>query len=116
MRIDPKATVRPAYPSCSASAAETIGGRCRPPRRGRPGTRERAQQPAIVSKHELIEVHLEFGLAHTVIGADEPLLQVASRSIGKRDGRFRALSQFRAKRLYGGFQHATRPASDRRSD
>lgn len=57
----------------------------------------------IVPKHELIEVNLKLALAHTVIGADELLLQVASRSISKRDRRFCAVPQFRAKRLYAGY-------------
>jgi hypothetical protein len=52
-----------------------------------------------VPKDEFVEVHLELGLAHTVVGADEPLLEVANGSIGKWYGRLRTFSQLRAERL-----------------
>ena len=51
-------------------------------------------------KDEFVEVYLELGLAHTVVGADEPLLKVANGSIGKWDGGLRTFSQLRAERLY----------------
>jgi len=54
---------------------------------------------AIVPKDEFIEVYLELGLAHTVVRANEPLLEVAYGSIGKGNGGLRTFSQFRAERL-----------------
>jgi hypothetical protein len=52
-----------------------------------------------VPKDEFIEVYLELGLAHTVVGANEPPLEVANRSIGKGDSGLRTFSKFRAERL-----------------
>ena len=46
----------------------------------------------IVPKDEFVEVSLELGLAHTVVGADEPLLEVANGSIGKWNGGLRTFS------------------------
>jgi hypothetical protein len=54
---------------------------------------------AIVPKDEFIEVYLELGLAHTVVRANEPLLEIAYGSIGKGNGGLRTFSQFRAQRL-----------------
>ena len=42
-------------------------------------------------KDELIEVDLELALADAVMGAKQPLLQVADRSIGKGDSGVRTL-------------------------
>jgi hypothetical protein len=39
------------------------------------------------------------GLAHSVVGADQPLLEVANRPIGKRYSGFRAFAQLRAEGL-----------------
>ena len=63
----------------------------------------RRRLPAIVPKYEFVEVNLELALAHAVIGANEPLLQVADSSIGKWDGGLRTLSQLRAERLGAGY-------------
>jgi len=52
-----------------------------------------------VPKDEFVEVYLQLSLAHTVVGADEPLLEVANSSIGKWDGGLRTFSQLRAERL-----------------
>jgi hypothetical protein len=52
-----------------------------------------------VPKDEFIEVYLKLGLAHTMIGANEPPLEVADGSIGKGDSGLRTFSQFRAERL-----------------
>jgi|AntDryMetagUQ889_1029465.scaffolds.fasta_scaffold15642_1 hypothetical protein len=57
---------------------------------------------AIVPKDEFIEVYLELGLAHTVVRANEPLLEIANGSIGKGDSGFRTFSKFRAERLDAG--------------
>jgi hypothetical protein len=45
-----------------------------------------------VPKDEFVEVYLELGLAHTVVRANEPLLEVANGSIGKWDGGLRTFS------------------------
>lgn len=39
-------------------------------------------------KTNLVEVHLEWSSAHSVIGADQPLLEVAKGTIGEWHGRF----------------------------
>jgi len=54
---------------------------------------------AIVSKHELVEINLELGAAHAVVGSGQPLLPVADRTVGQRDQRLGAFSQLRAVRL-----------------
>jgi hypothetical protein len=43
---------------------------------------------AIVPKDELVEVSLELRAAHAVIGANQPLLQIADRAIGEWHDRF----------------------------
>jgi hypothetical protein len=53
-----------------------------------------------VPKDEFIEIYLQLGLAHTVVGANEPTLEVAYGSIGKGDGRLRTFSKLRAEWLY----------------
>src|SRR6266542_6108246 len=55
--------------------------------------------PPIVPKDELIEVDLELAAADTVVGTDQPLLQVADGAVGKRDDGFGALSQPELRRL-----------------
>jgi hypothetical protein len=47
---------------------------------------------AIVPKDEFVEVYLELGLTHTVVGADEPLLEVANGSIGEWNSGLRTFS------------------------
>ena len=37
----------------------------------------------IVPKHELVQIDLELRTAHAVVGADQPLLEVADGPIGK---------------------------------
>jgi len=58
-----------------------------------------------VPKDEFIEVYLELGLAHTMVGANEPPLEVANRSIGKGDSGLRTSSKFRAERLVVGEEY-----------
>src|ERR1700722_2439461 len=48
---------------------------------------------------ELIQINLELSPAHTVVGADQPLLEVANGAIGQRYRRFRTLAQFRSQGL-----------------
>ncbi len=55
--------------------------------------------PPILPKDELIEVDLELAAADTVVGTDQPLLQVADGAVGKRDDGFGALSQPELRRL-----------------
>ena len=50
-------------------------------------------------KDKFIEVYLELGLVHSVVGANEPPLEVANGSIGKEDSGLRTFSKFRAERL-----------------
>jgi hypothetical protein len=52
-----------------------------------------------VPKDEFVEVNLEVGLAHSVVSADQPLLQVANRLIRKRDSGLYAPAQLRPDRL-----------------
>ena len=47
----------------------------------------------IVSKNKLIEVNLELGAADTVVGTDQPLLEVADRPVGQGHHRFGTLAQ-----------------------
>ena len=49
--------------------------------------------PAIVSKDEFVEVNLELIAAHTVVGPDQPLLQVANRAVCQRHDGLRAFTQ-----------------------
>ena len=39
--------------------------------------------PAIVPKHELVEIDLELRPAHSVVGADQPLLEVADGAVSQ---------------------------------
>jgi len=48
---------------------------------------------AIMPEDEFVEVNLELGLAHSVVGADQPLLKIANGPIGKGDGGLRAFTQ-----------------------
>ena len=43
-------------------------------------------------KHEFVEVDLELVLAHSVVGADQPLLEVPNGPIGEWDSGLRALA------------------------
>jgi hypothetical protein len=78
---------------------------------GESGKRQSAFFGDLMPEDELIEVDLELVLAYTVVRAGEPLLKVADGPVGKRDGRLRALSQLRAKRLNPGY--VWKPASVR---
>ena len=40
--------------------------------------------PPVVTKDELVQVHLELLLAHSVVGSDEPLLEIGDRSVSGR--------------------------------
>jgi hypothetical protein len=53
----------------------------------------------IVSKDKLIEIDLELSAADTVIGADQPLLEVADRAVGQRHHRLGTLAQIDSQRL-----------------
>src|ERR1039458_1536913 len=45
-----------------------------------------------MAKDEFVEVNLKLGLAHSVVGADQPLLEVANGSVGKPDSGPRAFA------------------------
>ena len=53
----------------------------------------------IMAKNELIEVNLELRAADTVVGADQPLLEVADSTVGQGHYRFGSLAQFGCLRL-----------------
>lgn len=52
-----------------------------------------------MSEDKFIEVDLELRLAHSVVRAGQPLLEVSNGAIGKWDSRLRALTEFGAQRL-----------------
>jgi hypothetical protein len=56
----------------------------------------------IVPEDEFVEVDLELRLAHSVVGADQPFLEVSNGAIGKWDRRLRALTKFGSQRLSAG--------------
>ena len=51
---------------------------------------------------EFVKVDLELRFAHSVVGADQPLLEVSNRTIGKWDSRLRAFTECRSRRLSAG--------------
>ena len=53
----------------------------------------------VVTKDEFIEVHLELVLAHSMVGSNQPLLEVSNRPIRKWDCGVRTFSQSRPKWL-----------------
>src|SRR4029453_6143299 len=57
---------------------------------------------AIVPEDEFVEVDLELRLAHSVIGSDQPFLEVSNGAIGKWDRRLRAFTKFGSQRLSAG--------------
>jgi hypothetical protein len=48
---------------------------------------------AIVPEDEFVEIDLELGLTYSVIGANQPLLEISDSPIGERNSRLRALSE-----------------------
>ena len=54
---------------------------------------------AIVPKHELVEVGLQLGAADTVVGPDQPLLEIADCAVGQGHHRPSALAERRPLRL-----------------
>ena len=65
--------------------------------------------PAVVSEDELVEVDLELTAAYAVVGANQPLLQVADGSVGQRHDRWGTFVQFRPQRLNAGDMLETHP-------
>ena len=55
--------------------------------------------PPVVTKDELVQVHLELLLAHAVVGSDQPLLEVADRAVCKGNRRLGALPERRPSGL-----------------
>ena len=55
--------------------------------------------PTIVAKDEFVEVSLELIAAHTVVGSDQPLLQVANRAVCQRHHGLRTFTQVDSPRL-----------------
>jgi len=58
--------------------------------------------PTVMSEDELIEVGLELTPADTVVGANQPLLQVADGSVGQGHDRFSTLAQLGPQGLNAG--------------
>ena len=56
----------------------------------------------VVPEDEFVEIDLELRLAHSVVGADQPLLEVSNRTVGKRDGRLPAFPEVGPQRLSSG--------------
>ncbi len=56
--------------------------------------RHRLPSP-IVPKDELVQIDLQLGAAHPVVGADQPLLEVPDGAVRQRHHGFRALAQRR---------------------
>ena len=54
----------------------------------------------IVAKNKFIEVNLKLRTADTVVGTDQPLLEIAERPVSQRDDRFGALAQLSCLGLY----------------
>ena len=52
-----------------------------------------------MAKDEFVEINLELIAAHTVVGSDQPLLQVANRAVCQGYNRLRALAQVDSQRL-----------------
>ena len=53
----------------------------------------------VVSEHEFVEVGLELGPAYTVMGANQPVLEIADDSVGERHDGARALTERRSQWL-----------------
>jgi hypothetical protein len=54
---------------------------------------------SVVPKDVFIQVDLKLSAAHPMVGANQPLLQVADGAVGQWHHRFRALAQIGSQRL-----------------
>ena len=82
----------------TADAAQRSG--CNASYRGRAGSeRPPSVSTAIVSKGELVQIDLELCPADAMIGADQPLLQVANGAVGERYRRRGSLTERGAQGL-----------------
>src|ERR1700691_6065115 len=52
-----------------------------------------------MAKDEFVEINLKLSLVHSVVSADQPLLEIANGPIGERDSRLRAFAQLGPERL-----------------
>src|ERR1035437_1274359 len=57
---------------------------------------------AVVPEDEFVEVGLELRSTHSVVGADQPLLEISDSAIGKWHSRLRAFTECGAQRLSAG--------------
>jgi hypothetical protein len=55
-----------------------------------------------VPKDEFVEVDLELSFTHSVVGADQPLLEISDSAMGKWDSRLRAFTECGSQRLSAG--------------
>src|SRR6266536_4178229 len=67
------------------------------------GLKSRHRLPAsIVSENELVQIHLQLRAADTVIGADQPVLEIPDRAVCQQHDRGRTLAQGGSQRLLEG--------------
>ena len=64
--------------------------------------RRHRRLPPIVPKHELIQINLELIAADTVVGTDQPLLEIANGAVCQRHHGLRAFAQIDPERLITG--------------
>src|SRR5947207_7702477 len=55
--------------------------------------------PAVVSKRELVQVHLELSTTDAMMGPDEPLLKIADRPVRQWHDRLGSLAERPSQRL-----------------
>src|SRR5262249_26011880 len=55
--------------------------------------------PAIVPKHEFVEIHRELLPAHSMVSSDEPLLHISNGAVGQGYHRFRSFADLSTQRL-----------------
>ena len=88
--------------SLEVTGAADAAGRCGPVRRSQTEQSLKGGHrlsPAIVTKNELIQVDGKLNAADAVVGADQPLLEVADGPVGQRDDRRDTAAQIPAQGL-----------------
>jgi hypothetical protein len=55
-----------------------------------------------MSEHKFVEIGLKLGFTDSMIGADQPLLEVSNSAISEWNSRLRALSECGSQRLSAG--------------
>ena len=88
--------------SLEVTGSANAAGRCGPVRRAQTEQSLKGGHrlsPAIVTKDELIQVDGKLGAADAVVGADQPLLEVANGPVGQWDDRRDTATQLPAQGL-----------------